>query len=178
MSNGAFIIVARPQLHADVQLLFSEPGEPAMEVTPRGHGRLEHRRVWVSSQLAGYSNFPGPSTATMINKRVEHLKRREYVESVQYAVSNLSSLEPQQALRLVQGHWRIENSLFHVRDDSLGEDRHVMFHHGGGAVLSLLRNVAITLPRGTCSLCSEKEPLTRRAQRLCAHPSTAVTAPT
>ena len=84
----------------------------------------------------------------MINKRVEHLKRQEYVESVQYAVSSLSSLEPQQALRLVQGHWRIENSF--------GEDRHVMFHHGGGAVLSLLRNVAITLPRGTCSLCSDK----------------------
>ena len=61
---------------------------------------------------------------------------------------------------------------------SFGEDRHVMFHHGGGAVLSLLRNVAITLLRGSCSLWSEKEALTGRAQRLCAHPSTAVTAPT
>ncbi len=28
------------------------------------------------------------------------------------------------------------------------EDRHVMQHHGSGAVLSLLRNVALTLLRG------------------------------
>ena len=158
-----------------MELLFSEPGEPDLQLTTKGHGRLEHRQIWLSSQLAGYSDFPGLSTAIMINKRVEHLKRQESVQSVQYAVSSLASLEPQQALRLVQGHWRIENSLFHVKDDSFGEDRHVMSHHGSGAVLSLLRNVAITLLRGNCSLWSEKEALTGRAQRLCAHPSTVVT---
>ena len=37
--------------------------------------------------------------------------------------------------------------MFDVKDDSFGEDRHVMQHHGSGAVLSLLRNVAITLLR-------------------------------
>ena len=101
--------------------------------------------MWLSSQLADYSDFPGLSNVIMVKKQVEHLKRRESAESVQYAVTSLPRIEPQQALSLVQGHWGIENSLFHVKDDSFGEDRHVMFHHGSGTVLSLLRNVAITL---------------------------------
>ena len=144
-------------------------------MTTKGHDRLENRQVWLSSQLADYSDFPGLSNVIMVKKQVEHLKRRESAESVQYAVTSLPRIELQQALSLVQGHWAIENSLFHVKDDSFGEDRHVMFHHGSGTVLSLLRNVAITLLRGNCSLWSQKEALTGRAQRLCAHPSTVVT---
>ena len=152
-------------------MIFSEPGEPDLQVTTKGHGRLENRQVWLSSQLAGYSDFPGLSNVIMVKKRVEHLKRREAAESVQYAVTSLSLIEPQQALSLVQGHWGIENSLFHVKDDSFGEDRHVMHDHGSGAVLSLLRSVAVTLLRGVCSLWSPSEPLTGRAQRLCVQPA-------
>ena len=69
------------------------------------------------------------------------------------------------------------NRLFHVKDDGFGEDRHVMQHHGSGAVLSLLRNVAITLLRSVCSLWSSKEPLTGRAQRLGVQPTVALLSP-
>ena len=61
------------------------------------------------------------------------------VDSVQYAVSSRSALAPAEALTLVRGHWSIENSLFHVKDDSFGEDRHVLHNHRLGAVISLLR---------------------------------------
>ena len=112
-----------------------------------------------------------------VSKRVKHLKRGEWVESEQYAVTSLSDIDPKRALSLVQGHWGIENRLFHVKDDSFGEDRHVMQHHGSGAVLSLLRNVAITLLRSVCSLWSSKEPLTGRAQRLGVQPTVALLSP-
>ena len=95
-------------------------------------------------------------------------------ESVQYAVSSLSNLSPLRALSLVRGHWGIENSLFHVKDDSFGEDRHVLQRHSSGEILSLLRNAAVSLLRGMCSLWSVKEPLTGRAQRLCAQPHVAL----
>ena len=133
--------------------------------------------MWVSSELAGYSTFPGLSNVIKVSKRVKHLKRGEWVESEQYAVTSLSDIDPKRALSLVQGHWGIENRLFHVKDDSFGEDRHVMQHHGSGAVLSLLRNVAITLPRSVCSLWSSKEPLTGRAQRLGVQPTVALLSP-
>ena len=133
--------------------------------------------MWVSSELAGYSTSPGLSNVIKVSKRVKHLKRGEWVESEQYAVTSLSDIDPKRALSLVQGHWGIENRLFHVKDDSFGEDRHVMQHHGSGAVLSLLRNVAITLLRSVCSLWSSKEPLTGRAQRLGVQPTAALLSP-
>lgn len=163
-----------PQLHHDVELLFAEPTEADMKLTSKGHGRLENRKVWVSEQLAGYSDFPGLSSAIKIEKQVKHLKDGSVVESVQYAVSSLSALSSSRALALVRGHWGIENSLFHVKDDSFGEDRHVLQKHSSGEILSLLRNVALNLLRGVCSLWSTKEPLTGRAQRLCVQPVVAL----
>ena len=145
-----------------------------MELISKGHGRLENRKVWVSEQLAGYSDFPGLSSAIKIAKRVKRLKDDSVVESVQYAVSSLSDLSPSRALSLVRGHWGIENSLFHVKDDSFGEDRHVLHKHSSGEILSLLRNAAMSLLRGMCSLWSVNEPLTGRAQRLCAQPYVAL----
>ena len=97
-----------------------------MELTNRGQGRLENRKVWVSEQLAGYSDFPGLLSAIKIAKWVKRIKDGSMAESVQYAVSSLSNLSPLRALSLVRGHWGIENSLFHVKDDSFGEDRHVL----------------------------------------------------
>ena len=142
-----------------------------MELTEKGHGRLESRKVWVSEQLAGYSDFPGLSSAIKIAKRV---KDGRVAESVQYAVSSLSNLSPLRALSLARGHWGIENSLFHVKDDSFGEDRHVLRERSSGEILSLLRNAAVSLLRGMRSLWSAREPLTGRAQRLCAQPYVAL----
>ena len=102
--------------------------------------------------------------------RVKRLKDGSAAESVQYAVSSLSDLSPSRALALVCGHWGIENSPFHVKDDSFGEDRHVLQRHSSGEILSLLRNAAVSLLRGVRSLWSANEPLTGRAQRLCARP--------
>ena len=125
----------------------------------------------MSTQLAEYTDFPGLSSVIKIRKQVKHLKHGKETESVQYAMSSLSHLTPLRALSLVRGHWGIENSLFHVKDDSFGEDRHVMQQHSSGEILSLLRNVALNLLRGVCSLWSPKEPLTGRAQRLCVQPT-------
>ncbi len=64
----------------DTQLALSEAGEPDLRLTTKGHGRLEQRAVWVSSELAGYSTFPGLSNVIKVGKRVKHLKRGEWVE--------------------------------------------------------------------------------------------------
>ena len=95
-------------------------------MSDKRRGRWERRKVWVSGQLAGYSDFPGLRSVIKIGKRVERLKGGRVSESVQYAVSSISDLEPLRALSLARGHWSIENSLFHVKDGSFGEDRSVM----------------------------------------------------
>ena len=70
---------------------------------------MEQRAVWVSSGLAGHTSFPGLSNVIKVSKRVKRLKLGEWVESVQYAVTSLSDIDPKGALSLVQGHWSIEN---------------------------------------------------------------------
>ena len=152
-------------------LLFAEAGEPVLTAVGKGHGRLERRQVWVSGELAGYTGFPGLSSVVMVRQETEHLKEGRHTHSVQYGVSSLGELKPEQALGLLRGHWSIENQHFHVKDDSFREDRQVLGHHHSGAVLSLLSNAALGLLRGECQLWRDKEPLTGRSQRLCARPS-------
>ena len=71
---------------------------------------------------------------------------------------------PRRLMALMRKHWRIENSLFHVKDDSFGENRHVLQSHHCGAVMSLLRSAAINLLRGEGSLWQDHDPLTSWAE--------------
>lgn len=141
-------------------------------VTSKGHGRLERREIRTSEELAGYSNFPGLGQVAQVNKRVVICKTGEVKESTHYFVTSMSAGEagPEQLLADHRGHWGIENRLFHVKDDSFGEDRHVLGAHRSGVVMSLLRATAITLLRGNSPLWNSNEPLTGRAQAVATKP--------
>lgn len=143
-----------------------------MIVTEKGHGRLERREVRSSAELSGYSDFPGLKQVVQVKKRVVELKTGALSESVQYGITSLPRQQagPARLLGLMRGHWGIENRLFHVKDDSFGEDRQVLQSHQSGMVISLLRATALNLLRGCCALWGEAEPLTGRAQRVCAQP--------
>jgi hypothetical protein len=107
-----------------------------------------------------------------VKKWVRCLKTGREKETTHYFVTSLGveRAGPDRLLRVFRGHWGIENRSFHVTDDSFGEDRHVLTSHRGAAVLSLLRQTALNLLRGRCALWSPAEPLTGRAQRVCARP--------
>ena len=152
-------------------MLFAEAGEPVLTAVGKGHVRLERRRVWVSGEMAGDTGFPGLSPLVMVHQDTEHLPGGRHIHSVQYGVSSLGELEPEQALGLFWGHWNIENQHFQVKDDSFREDRQVLGRHHSGAVMSLWSNAALGLLRGECQLWRNKEPLTGRSQRLCARRS-------
>ena len=125
----------------------------------------------MSGELAGYTGFLGLSLVVMVRQETEHLSEGRHTHSVQYGVSSLGELKPEQALGFLQGHWSIEDQHFHVKDDNFREERQVLGHHHNGAVLSLLSNAALGLLRGKCKLRRDEEPLTGRSQRLCARPS-------
>ena len=109
-----------------MELLFADAGKPALTAVGKGHGRLERRQVWVSGELAGYTDFPGLSSVVMVRQETEHLAEGRRTESAQYGVSSFAELKAEQALGLLRGHWRIENQHFHVKDDSFREDRQVL----------------------------------------------------
>ena len=159
-----------------METLFAEQRPAEVVRVEKGHGRLERREMRTSTELAGYSTFPGLAQVGEVKTRVVQLKTGEAQEWTHYVVTSLSRQRAGsgQLLRLVRGHWGVENRLFHVKDDSFGEDRQVLGTHRAGLVLSLLRATAITLLRGRCSLWTDKQPLTGRAESVSAHPLTAL----
>jgi hypothetical protein len=104
--------------------------------------------------------------------------RARVSERVRYLVTSLDATQadPQRVLVLSRGHWGIENRLFHVKDDSFGEDRHVLQSHTAGTTLSLLRTTALNLLRGMAPLWTEKTPLTARAEWVNGHPAAVLNA--
>lgn len=138
----------------------------------KGHGRLERREVRVSAALCGYGALPGLGQVAEVTTRVVRLATGETTARTRYLVTGLTpeQVSPPRLLAVSRGHWGIENRLFHVEDDSFGEDRHVLHTHAAGAVLSLLRTTALNLLRGECPLWRAATPLTGRAEWVNGHP--------
>jgi Transposase DDE domain len=139
----------------------------------KGHGRLEQRAIRVSAALAGYSAFPGLAQVAQVTTQSTRLATGETSRRVRYLVTSLTPAQasPQRVLSLSRGHWGIENRLFHVKDDSFGEDRHVLQSHAAGNLMSLFRATALNLLRGEAVLWTTKTPLTARAEWVNGHPA-------
>ncbi len=133
---------------------------------------MERREIRTSTALCDYSSFPGLKQVAEVRSWVVTLKTGELQESTHYLVSSLSATQAdaRRLLHLMRGHWGIENRLFHVKDDSFGEDRHVLQAHTSGTLVGLLRGTAVNLLRGRCALWRDQEPLTGRAERVAANP--------
>jgi predicted transposase YbfD/YdcC len=90
---------------------------------------------------------------------------------VVYGITSLkrAGADAKALLRLVRGHWGIENKSHYVRDETLGEDRCRIRTGSSPQVLAALRNVAVHLLEGRQA--SSKAAATRRFM---AHPEEAL----
>jgi hypothetical protein len=120
--------------------------ESATEVR-KGHGRIEERRIDVTTVLKGYVEWPGFERAC----RIERIRKEAGRESseVAYAITSLTREEAdaKDLLSLSIAHWGIENRLFCVRDVSFQEDRCRVRTGTAPQALAAIRNTAITLLR-------------------------------
>lgn len=75
----------------------------------------------------------------------EKKKSREVV----YGITSLSrdQADAKKLLQLNRGHWTIENGVFYVRDEALGEDRCRVRKRSGPQILAGFRNAALNLLR-------------------------------
>jgi predicted transposase YbfD/YdcC len=69
-------------------------------------------------------------------------ERRYYITSLDPA-----KVSPQKLLRLIRGHWQIENSLHFIKDRWWDEDRHWTSRPGLARVFASLTNAAVSVVR-------------------------------
>ena len=156
-----FLVKAnQPQLLEDIRLLFAPP-EPAKragegilrlpeqhaQTAEVGHGRIDIRRIRVSSELNGYSDWPG--LAQVFEIRRGYRSKGQWRESVRYGITSLPATiaVPERLLTVKRGHWGIENGLHYVKDVTMGEDRSTIHADNGPKIMAALRNTVVSLLR-------------------------------
>jgi len=161
--GGDYALVVKgnqPDLAGDLALLFAAAEMSsaatargagwdyrAAQTVEKGHGRLEIRQAVASTELAGYSQWPQLRQVMQIRRRWQ--QRGQWYEAVRYVVTSLppAVAGPERLLDLKRGHWKVENQLHYIKDVVLGEDASLIHAGNGGAVLAVLRDVAVNALR-------------------------------
>src|SRR5262244_2056071 len=154
--GGDYVMIVKenqPQLHADIELVFTLPPVGDRQETARtvdsGHGRIEQRNITTSEALVGYSDWPGLAQVFEVGRHVITPKTGQERAEMVYGVTSLSpeQADPGRLLELVRGHWGIENKSHWVRDVTFDEDRSQVRCGNIPQVMAALRNTAIGLLR-------------------------------
>ena len=147
---------------------------PQHTTNDKGHGRLEQRDIWTSTELNDYLDFPYVKQVFCIKRTTTDLEGnlvagRKTIEEIAFGLTSLSVAEasPQRLLSLVRGEWEIENRLHYVRDMTYDEDRSQVRKGNRPQVMAGIRNLAISLMRlaGADSISAATRYLGRRLER-------------
>jgi len=164
----------QPTLQADIELLFQERNAVPdyVSVSPPDHGRIETRRIWCSTALNTYIDFPHVGQVFQIEREVFHKKSgKRTVESV----VGVTSRPPEQAnaqriLEINRGHWTIENRCHYVIDWNFDEDRCRIKKGYGPENVTRLRRFAVGIlqcaPNKKMSVAEKMRRLNRNVRRV------------
>ena len=156
--GGDYVLALKsnqPALYEDVRTFFEEAEARRYrgvehdhhEHTDGGHGRIEVRRLWCTSDvawLAERAKWKGLRTIAMVeSERIvgdrSRLERRYYITSLPSEAAPIAGA--------VRGHWGIENRLHWVLDVSFSEDGSRVRKAYAPENLGLLRRIALNLLR-------------------------------
>lgn len=115
------------------------------EETDKGHGRIERRTVWSTSDVDWFDEralWKGLSSIVMV-KRERTIKEETSVEYSYYITSHQS--DSSLLGSRIREHWSVENSLHWCLDMTFGEDRSRVRERNGAVNLSSLRKLALGL---------------------------------
>ena len=162
VAGGDYIWYAKgnqSQIEVDIQLWFEPEPDPIpgqgrlpkdfehAQTTNKGHGRIDERKITVSSQLNDFLDWPFLNQVFKLERRVTKIKTGEVKERVVFGFTSLARDEvtPQELLDLIRSYWGIENGLHYRRDVSLLEDRTRMTSKNAGQVMACLNNLVLGL---------------------------------
>jgi predicted transposase YbfD/YdcC len=135
----------QPGLERDIALLFAKRGAPDFaEVTPPDHGRIETRRIWCSTALNDYLDFPHVGQVFLIERESVNKKTGEQTDETVRGITSRTPQDasPERILAINRGHWSIE-SVHYIIDWNYDEDRSRIRTGFGPENITRLRRFAV-----------------------------------
>jgi predicted transposase YbfD/YdcC len=159
----------QPTLLKDIELYFQNRQEPDhIDLAPPDHGRIETRKIWITTELNDYVDFPHVQQAFVIERHCIDKKTGKCSTEIAHGIT---SRGPEQAhakrvLATNRGHWSIENSCHYIIDWNYDEDRSRISTGYGPENMTRLRRFAIGLikSKGVASVAQKMRQLTRNVR--------------
>ena len=136
----------QPNLFQDIALYFKDQQDPDfVHCDPPDHGRIEIRKIWTTTELNDYLNFPHVGQAFVIQRESTDKKSGQYSCEIAYGITSRTpdQADPQRVLATNRGHWSIENSCHYIIDWNYDEDRSRICKGYGPENITRLRRFAI-----------------------------------
>ena len=135
----------QPTLESDIALAFNDRGAPDYtELSPPDHGRIETRRIWCSTELNAYLDFPHVGQVFLIERESLDKKSGEHSFEIALGITSRTPRQasPQRVLQVNRGHWAIE-SIHYIIDWNYDEDRSRIRTGFGPQNITRLRRFAV-----------------------------------
>jgi predicted transposase YbfD/YdcC len=138
----------QPGVFNDIVLYFENRKDPDyVDYGACEHGRIEVRKIWTTTELNGYLNFPSVGQAFFIMRESTDKKSGKYSKDIAYGITSRTpeQADPKRVLEINRGHWCIENSCHYILDWNYDEDRSRIRMGYGPENMTRLRRLAISL---------------------------------
>jgi predicted transposase YbfD/YdcC len=136
----------QPHLFEDIALYFRERQEPDYLMGPSlEHGRIETRRIWTTTAVNAYLDFPHVGQAFVVERERIEKKTGKSSTELAYGITSRTpeQADAQQVLQTNRSHWSIENGCHYILDWNFDEDRSRIRTGHGPDNISRLRRFAV-----------------------------------
>jgi predicted transposase YbfD/YdcC len=143
----------QPGLFEDIALYFEDRKDPDfVQFDPPDHGRVEVRKIWTTTELNAYLDFPHVGQAFMVQRETTNKKSGEYSCEIAYGITSRTphQADPKRVLTTNRGHWSIENSCHYIIDWNYDEDRSRIRIGYGPENITRLRRFAVSIIKSKC----------------------------
>ena len=159
----------QPGVLQDLELYFQDRRQPDfVQNTPPDHGRIETRKIWTTTALNDYLDFPHVGQAFVIERHCIEKKTGESSLEIAYGITSRTpkQADSQRVLKVNRGHWTIENSCHYIIDWNYDEDRSRIRIGYGPENITRLRRFAIGVikSKGVRSVAQKMRQLTHNVR--------------
>jgi predicted transposase YbfD/YdcC len=149
----------------DIKLYFQDRREPDfVAYDPPDHGRIEVRKIWTTTELNDYLDFPHVGQAFVVQREFTEKKTGHHSCEISYGITSRTpeQADAQGVLAINRGHWTIENSCHYILDWNFDEDRSRIRTGYGPENITRLRRFAIGVikAKGVRSIAQKMRELT------------------